>query len=78
MSIDLSQIKRFWLVHYYPAGQALAPWDERRRHARVRLFFDPVQAALFAESVWHSRDWRLLGEVEVERTGLGFRHIIPF
>jgi hypothetical protein len=75
---DLRQVRRFWLVHYYPAARVFAPWDERRRHARVRLFFDPLGAAVFAESVWHSRGWRLLYQVEVERTGLGFRHALPF
>jgi hypothetical protein len=65
-------------VTYYPATLARATWDTRRRHSRVRLFFDPRQAATFADSVWHSRDWRLLSEVEVERTGTGFRHVLPF
>jgi hypothetical protein len=78
MNIDLTEIKRFWLVHYYPAALTHAPWEERRRQSRVRLFFDPLKAALFADSIWHSRDWRLLYEVEVERTGLGFKHTLPF
>jgi hypothetical protein len=76
MPTDLA--RRFWLVHYYPARLAQATWDERRRHSRVRLFFDPHQAALFADSVWHSPDWRLMSEVEVERTGIGFKHLSPF
>jgi hypothetical protein len=78
MNIDITQIKRFWLIHYFPAIFTRATWEERRRHSRVKLFLDPIQAALFADSVWHSRDWRLLSEVEVERTGLGFKHILPF
>ena len=78
MTIDLTQVKRFWLVSYYPSCLTGTTWDERRRQSRVRLFFDPVQAALFADSIWRSRDWRLLSEVEVERTGLGFMHVLPF
>jgi hypothetical protein len=78
MTTDLSRVRLFWLVHYYPACLARAPWPERRRHSRVRLFLDPHQAAAFADSLWHSRGWRLLSEVEVEGTGLGFRHVLPF
>ena len=78
MTTDLSQVRIFWLVHYYPATFAQAPWEARRRHSRVRLFFDPLQAADFAESVWHDPGFRLLSEIEVERTGIGFRHILPF
>ena len=77
-TVEVVPPRRFWLVTYYPADLARAPWDARRRHSRVRLFFDPRQAASFADSVWHSRDWRLLSEVEVERTGTGFRHLLPF
>jgi hypothetical protein len=65
-------------VTYYPARLARATWDERRRHSRVRMFFDPRQAATFTDSVWHSPDWRLLSAVEVERTGAAFLHALPF
>ena len=78
MYMDLTQVRLFWLVSYYPAALSRASWDERRRRSRVRLFFDPLQAATFADSIWHTRDWRLLSEVEVERTGFGFEHILPF
>ena len=75
---DLRTVRLFWLVTYYPAALAQAPWTQRRRHSHVRLFFDPLQAATFADSIWHTRDWRLLSEIEVERTGLGFQHVLPF
>jgi hypothetical protein len=77
-TVEILPPRRFWLVTYYPATLNRASWDTRRRHSRVRLFFDPHQAAAFADQVWHSRDWRLLSEVEVERTGIGFRHVLPF
>jgi hypothetical protein len=44
----------------------------------VRLFFDHLDALDFALAVWRSPAWRLLSEVEVERTGLGFRRDEPF
>jgi hypothetical protein len=75
---DLSQVRRFWLVSYYPARLARSTWDARRRHARVRLFLDAGEAADFASTVWHSRHWRLLSEVEVCRTGLSFEPVLPF
>jgi len=78
MFTDLKQVRLFWLVSYYPASLFRASWDSRHRHSHVRLFFDPLQAATFADSIWHTRDWRLLSEIEVVRTGLGFQHILPF
>jgi hypothetical protein len=74
----IDRVTVFYLVTYYPAALARAPWDARRRHSRVRLFLDAHQATTFSDSVWHSRHWRLMSEVEVERTGLGFRHVLPF
>src|SRR5262245_60022210 len=73
-----SRITHFWLVHYYPARFAQDTWDARRRHARVRLFTFPTDAALFADQVWHSPHWRLLDEAEVRRTGIGFESVLPF
>jgi hypothetical protein len=74
----LKDVKSFFVVHYYPAQLAHAPWMMRRRHARVRSFLDPLKAASFTSSIWHSKQWRLLAGCEVRRTGTGFKSSLPF
>jgi hypothetical protein len=74
----LQEARTFWIVHYFPAEFAHADSVKRKRHARVRSFLDPLRAAFFTSSIWHSPHWRLLAGVQVCRTGSGFEPSLPF
>ncbi len=74
MSIELREVKRFWLVHYFPSSART--WTERLRHRRVKLFFNQDDALRFAGHVWHNPHHRLLSVCEMLRTGFG--PLLPF
>jgi hypothetical protein len=75
---ELQNVNTFWTVHYFPADLAHSDSIKRKRHARVRSFLDPLKAAFFTSSIWHSPHWRLLAGVQIRRTGSGFESSLPF